>query len=219
MFGVDSACAGRRRRGERRRRSFPDPSPGPCCRLRRRWPPPQPQTQPGLKFSYPAKSRLRREPVTQDWRCFLGPTHNAISTETPLLKAFWQEARLLSSGRWRREKDTPLPRSWSNGCCCSIVSGRKRSSNVLQAETGRRYWKVAYPNRLPGSLRALAVGRDASRSATGSASIPSAPKEKLHCLKLTTGQLLWKRDIPKEFHLKQNFFGVGATPADRRGTC
>ena len=35
---------------------------------------------------------------------------------------------------------------------------------------------------------------------------------KLHCLKLTTGQVIWQRDLVTEFKVKQNFFGVGSTP-------
>jgi hypothetical protein len=35
---------------------------------------------------------------------------------------------------------------------------------------------------------------------------------KLHCLKLETGQLFWKRDIAAEFKVPQDFFGVASTP-------
>src|SRR5438270_848344 len=48
---------------------------------------PEPKAQPELKFHAPPRP-LARGAVTHDWRCFLGPTHNAVSTETPLLKSF-----------------------------------------------------------------------------------------------------------------------------------
>ena len=35
---------------------------------------------------------------------------------------------------------------------------------------------------------------------------------KLHCLKLETGQLYWKRDVAGEFKVPQDFFGVASTP-------
>src|SRR5438067_1216113 len=49
--------------------------------------PPEAKAQPELKFHAPPKP-LARGAVTHDWRCFLGPTHNAVSTETALLKSF-----------------------------------------------------------------------------------------------------------------------------------
>ncbi len=35
---------------------------------------------------------------------------------------------------------------------------------------------------------------------------------KLHCLQLSTGRLRWKRDLIADYRLRQNFFGVGASP-------
>jgi outer membrane protein assembly factor BamB len=35
---------------------------------------------------------------------------------------------------------------------------------------------------------------------------------KLHCLKLETGQVYWKRDLPAEFKVPHDFFGVASTP-------
>ena len=34
----------------------------------------------------------------------------------------------------------------------------------------------------------------------------------LHCLNLETGQLVWKRDLAREFKVPQDFFGTAATP-------
>src|SRR4026209_2533432 len=49
--------------------------------------PPEAKAQEGLKF-HTAPKPLAAGAVTHDWRNALGPTHNALSTETPLLKQF-----------------------------------------------------------------------------------------------------------------------------------
>ncbi len=38
---------------------------------------------------------LSKDAVTHDWRSFLGPTHNGVSTETRLLKTFGREGPRL----------------------------------------------------------------------------------------------------------------------------
>src|SRR5262249_34195892 len=48
---------------------------------------PEPQVHPGLKF-HAAPKPLAADAITQDWPCFLGPTHNNVSAETRLLSDF-----------------------------------------------------------------------------------------------------------------------------------
>src|SRR5215831_9240553 len=64
--------------------AFVDPAP-PTVQKLADITPPEPQAQEGLKF-HAAPRPLAAGAVTHDWRSFLGPTHNAISTEMPLLK-------------------------------------------------------------------------------------------------------------------------------------
>src|SRR3712207_5998885 len=61
---------------------YRDPAP-PAVQKLPELPPPAPQQQAGLKF-HTAPKPLAAGAVTHDWRCFLGPTYNAVSTETPL---------------------------------------------------------------------------------------------------------------------------------------
>src|SRR5438552_3150811 len=82
--------------------------------------------------------------VTHDWPYFLGPTHNAISTETKLLKKFPKEGPALV---WEMKKGT--------GYSSPAIVGERlvylhRLDNeevveCLEAETGARFWKFAYP--------------------------------------------------------------------------
>src|SRR5260370_466094 len=66
--------------------AFVDPAP-PMMQAVAEVPPPEPKEQKELKFQAAPKP-LAAGAVTHDWRSFLGPTHNALSTETPLLKQF-----------------------------------------------------------------------------------------------------------------------------------
>src|SRR5438309_235455 len=63
---------------------FTDPAPPVPAKLPE-MAAPAAKPQAGLKF-HAAPRVLAPGAVTHDWRTFLGPTHNAISTETPLLK-------------------------------------------------------------------------------------------------------------------------------------
>src|SRR3569833_323713 len=65
---------------------FTDPAP-PEVQPTPEVPAPMPQAQAGLVSHAPPRP-LSAGAVTHDWRTFLGPTHNSISTETPLLEHF-----------------------------------------------------------------------------------------------------------------------------------
>jgi outer membrane protein assembly factor BamB len=189
-------------------RAFVDPAP-PAQQKPNEIAPPAPNSQPGLKF-HGAPRPLAPGAVTHDWRTFLGPAHNGISTEAPLVKTF---------------PKTGLPIVWEarkgEGYAAPAVIGDRvvvfhRVENeeiieCLQAETGRQFWRHAYPTAFrdpygwSGGPRCPPIS-DGDRVYTFGA------EGKLTCLKLTTGQVLWKRDIVKEFKRSEEFFGVGATP-------
>ena len=63
---------------------FSDPAP-PTVQKLAEMAPPEPRKQEELKFRAAPKP-LSPGAVTHEWRDFLGPNHNAISGETPLLK-------------------------------------------------------------------------------------------------------------------------------------
>src|SRR4030095_16386193 len=48
---------------------------------------PEAKPHPEVKFHHRPKT-LSRDAVTHDWTAFLGPTHNAVSTETKLLHSW-----------------------------------------------------------------------------------------------------------------------------------
>src|SRR5205085_1673176 len=81
----------------------------------------------------------------------------------------------------------------------------------LQAETGKRYWRFAYPTSYR-DMFGWSGGPRCQPISDGQYVYTFGAEGKLHCLKLTTGQLVWKRDLLQEFHADKTFFGNGSTP-------
>jgi len=150
---------------------------------------------------------LAKDAVTSDWASFLGPTHDAHSTET------------------RLSRTLPPPLVWDHpkgeGYTSPAVAdghvvflhraGDRESVQALHPETGAPQWqfpyRTAYEDRYgynngPRSSPVIDKGRVFTVGAEGT----------LHCLDLATGRMHWKRDLRVDYRAKQEFFGVGSTP-------
>ncbi len=146
---------------------------------------------------------LANDAVTHDWTSFLGPTHNAMSSET------------------RLNRKLPPPLVWEFGRGTGYTSpaiagerlvflhrvGDEEIVECLHAETGATNWRFPYPtdfedrygyNNGPRSSPVI----DAARAYTVGA------QGQLHCLDLETGKVSWKRDLRKEYRVSQDFFGT-----------
>ena len=150
---------------------------------------------------------LAKDAVTHDWTAFLGPTHNATSTET------------------RLSRNLPPPLIWEftrgAGYASPAIAGERlvflhrlgdeEIVECLHAETGATNWQFRYHtdfedrygyNNGPRSSPVIDAARVYSAGAQG----------QLHCLDLGTGQVIWKRDLAKEYRVAQDFFGTASTP-------
>ena len=147
--------------------------------------------------------------VTHDWPSFLGPTHDAVSTETQLSRTL------------------PPPLVWElakgSGYASPAVAGDRllflhrigdqEIVDCLHPETGAPYWRFQYPSAYEdrygynnGPRSSPVVDPAAGRVyAMGAEAI-------LHCLTLASGDVIWRRDLRREFGVRQDFFGVSATP-------
>ncbi|MDB6151671.1 MAG: Pyrrolo-quinoline quinone [Chthoniobacteraceae bacterium] len=164
-----------------------------------------------LVTSYAAEPKpLADGAVATDWPRFLGPTHNAISTETRLLKN-WEkdEPKLL----WEFPKGL--------GHACPAISGKslilfhridkRETVDCLNAETGEQRWNLSYE----------APYQDRYGSGDGPKTNPLIDTDRvftfgisglLHCLNLNDGGVVWKRNLGADYQMKPNFFGHGSTP-------
>jgi outer membrane protein assembly factor BamB len=157
-----------------------------------------------------APKPLAKSAVTEDWPCFLGPRHNGFSAETKLLQKFPPGGPTLV---WEMKKGQGYaePAVAGNRLVLFHRVDENEVVDCVDALTGDRFWHFAYPttylddygyNNGPRSSPAIADDRVFTFGAQGM----------LHCFDLKTGQVRWERDILKEFKLKPNFFGVGASP-------
>ncbi len=167
------------------------------------------QTNSDAIFHAPPKP-LAKDAVVSDWPSFLGPNHNMVSPETKLLKSFgsgepklvWEIAKGLSYS---------APAIADGKLVLFHRVGDSAVVDCLDATNGNRFWRFSYDtayhdrygyNHGPRCSPVIANGSVFTYGADG----------KLHCLDLATGKVRWQHDILSEFKLKQNFFGVGATP-------
>lgn len=148
--------------------------------------------------------------VTHDWTSFLGPTHNAMSSETGLLHK-WPEGgpKLV----WEMKKGTSYTSPAISGDRLIFFHriGNEERVECLHRETGERYWTFSYPTQFEDRY-GYNNGPRASPVIDGDRVYTYGAEGKLHCLKLETGQVYWKRDLRAEFKLPQDFFGVASTP-------
>jgi outer membrane protein assembly factor BamB len=150
---------------------------------------------------------LSKSAVTHDWPSFLGPSHNAVSTETPLSRT------LPPSLLWELPKGTGYSSPAIAGDRLLFLHrvGNEELVECLHPETGARHWNFRYPtdfedrygyNNGPRSSPVLDGDRVYTVGAQG----------QIHCLDLRSGKLVWKRDLAAEYKVPQDFFGTSSSP-------
>ena len=171
--------------------------------------PPSPKPHPNGRFHAKPKSSPTGA-VAHDWSSFLGPTHNAISSETKLLKK-WPASGPSLVWELKKGKSYTSPAIQGGRLVFFHRLGNEEIVECLQAETGWGYWKFSYATQFEDRY-GYNNGPRASPVIDGDRVYTYGAEGKLHCLKLQTGQLYWRRDLRTEFHVPQDFFGVASTP-------
>jgi len=153
---------------------------------------------------------LRAEPVVEEWPHFLGPHMNATTKEGPLLEK-WAE--------------TGLPVLWEEetgeGYACPILAegrlyyfhrvGGKETLECRRPETGEVVWSYAYPVEYEDRYGFSPGPRTSAVVDEGRVYVAGVTAE-LHCVTADKGELVWKKDLAKEYAVPQYFFGYGPTP-------
>lgn len=187
---------------------FEDPAP-PQVNILAEITPPSPQVQSELTFYQPPKP-LSPDAQTAEWRNFLGPTHNAHSPETHLLKSFGPEG---PAKVWEVRRGAGYASAAVIGerLIAFHRTGGDEVVECLQAETGQRYWKFTYPSNYIDRY-GFGNGPRCQPVSDGRYVYTLGVEGRFHCLELTTGRVLWKRNLRTEFDLTLDFFGVGGAP-------
>lgn len=167
------------------------------------------ETQPDLTF-YNAPKPLSPTAITSDWKTFLGPSHNGYSPETNLLKTFPENG---PSKVWEVKR--------GNGYAAAAVIGDRviifhrvddqEVIECLQLKTGKRYWKHTYASTYKDRY-GFSNGPRCQPISDGTHVYTLGVEAQLHCLELTSGRVIWKRNLKEEFDLTLDFFGVGGAP-------
>lgn len=187
---------------------FNDPAPPTTATLEPIIPPtPNPQEE--LTFYNPPKP-LSTNAVTSDWRDFIGPTNNGYSPETKLLKTFSEDA-LKKVWEVTRGEGYASASVIGDKVVIFHRTGGAEIIECLQAETGQRIWKFSYPSDYKDRY-GFGNGPRCQPISDGEYVYTLGVEAQLHCLELSTGRVLWKRDLKTEFDLTLDFFGVGGAP-------
>jgi outer membrane protein assembly factor BamB len=150
---------------------------------------------------------LSKDAVTHDWTSFLGPTHNAISSET------------------RLSRTLPPPLVWEfpkgTGYTSPAIAGTRLVFNhrvgdeeiveCLHAETGGGLWQFRYATEYEDRY-GYNNGPRSSPVIDGPSVYVLGAEGKIHCLELASGKLQWRRDLRAQYNVPQDFFGTATTP-------
>jgi outer membrane protein assembly factor BamB len=158
----------------------------------------------------PVPKDLRTRISGSDWPCFLGPTGDSVSTEKGIVSPWPKEGPRLI---WQR--------ALGEGYCMPTVSrgriflfdriGNRARLRCCKSETGEPLWNFEYPSEYR-DLYGYSGGPRCSPVVDGGRVYLYGAEGTLHCLRVEDGKRLWKVDTIADFHVRQNFFGVGSTP-------
>jgi hypothetical protein len=146
----------------------------------------------------------------EDWGTFLGPTGNGRSSLARMTIP-WPAAG--------------PPIVWhapvGEGYCAPAVAfgravvfdrvGGDMRLRCLHAETGKKLWEERYPTAYVDTF-GYDGGPRAAPVIVGGRVLSFGPEGRLECRRLADGGSLWRVDTAAEYHVVQNFFGVGAAP-------
>jgi outer membrane protein assembly factor BamB len=150
--------------------------------------------------------------VTEDWPRFLGPRDDATSGETKLLRG-WPEGGPALVWELAKGEGYTSPSVAGGRMVYFTRIGGDEVVDCFHPETGEHYWSFSYPVEYrdrygfsPGPRASPVIDAPASRVFT------SGVTAVLHCLELSSGKVVWKRDLMADFQVPKYFFGSGPSP-------
>jgi len=145
-----------------------------------------------------------------DWPEFLGPTRNAISSETNLIKSWSSSGPPLV---WEKEIGTgySAPSLLSNRLVLFHRVGDQEVIEALNALTGKPAWKHSYPTKFIDPF-GYNNGPRGSPLLSSNRCFTFGAEGRLVCLALDSGKLIWERNTAADWTVPEAFFGVGSSP-------
>ena len=145
--------------------------------------------------------------VTHDWTSFLGPTHNAVSTETKLSRTL--PVPLV----WEFPKGTSYSSPAIAGDRLMFIHrvGDEEVVECMDALTGASRWNFKYGTVFEDRY-GYNNGPRSSPVIDGTRVYTLGAEGKLHCLDLASGKVIWRKDLRADYKVPQDFFGTAGTP-------
>jgi len=162
-----------------------------------------------LTFHSPPKP-LAAGAVTSEWPHMLGPTFDAKTAESPLLKE-WPEIGPAKVWEIAKGEGYTTPSITGEHCVLFHALDGRETVECVHAETGKRFWSVDYEISYQDRL-GYANGPRGSATISGKHVLTLGVTSILQCLELQTGSVLWRVDLAEKFLVPQEFFGHGSTP-------
>ena len=156
-----------------------------------------------------APKPLSKDAKTSDWARVLGPTDDATSPETHLLKT-WEQGQPQAVWEVAMGEGYNSPAISGEYCVIFHALEDKETVECLHRETGKRFWVHDYPVSYRDRL-GFSNGPRGSPVIGGGVVVTYGVTSELRALDLKTGKLLWKHDLRAEFNVPQDFFGAGGT--------
>ncbi|MDP6354162.1 MAG: PQQ-binding-like beta-propeller repeat protein, partial [Planctomycetota bacterium] len=151
-----------------------------------------------------------RRALADDWPMYLGPEMNSISKETGLADS-WPAKGPREIWRIRLGDSFSPPAAKGNDLIVTHRIGFEEIVDCLDTKTGKLRWRFKYPTRYR-DMYGYNSGPRCSPIITEKEVYTLGAGGEFHCLVRQTGKQIWKRSINREYKVKQNFFGVGASP-------
>lgn len=148
-----------------------------------------------------------------DWPRFLGPNHNATSSETGLLQT-WAKGEPKIAWEFAKGAGHSCPSIVGNRLVLFHRIGEREAVDCLDAKSGAKHWRFEYA----APYRDRFGSGDGTRTSAvidGGRVFVFGITGLLHCLDLANGTVVWKGDLAGEYEMKPNFFGHGSTPLVR----
>lgn len=161
----------------------------------------------GQTLAHSKPKPLAKDATTHDWTSFLGPSHNAVSTETRLSR------NLPPPLVWEFAKGTGYASPAIAGTRLVLMHRLEDEEIVecLHPETGASQWQLRYPTDFEDRY-GYNNGPRSSPVIDGERVYTMGTQGQLHCLESGTGKIAWQRDLAAEYKVPQDFFGTSSTP-------
>src|SRR5712692_5301288 len=150
------------------------------------------------------------EPARSDWPQFLGPFGKSISTEKGII-APWPDRGLQVIWQKPIGEGYGMPAIGQGRLFQFDRHGDRARLSCLTSATGEFLWKFEYPTDYK-DYYGFNNGPRCCPVVDGDRVYIYGVEGMLHCVRAADGQVVWKIDARAEFHVVQNFFGVGSAP-------